>query len=160
MKRTDRTLFSLFLFVVLAAAISFSAQAQSLISADQLKVLLESDVPQQLLDIRGYQAYRAGTIKGAVNAGSDPKGYLPDRSNGSVVLIVPEGFDESFLQAWRMRLEVAHDRLYLLEGGVGAWQSAGYEIEVISDAYKESGTVPFVVPRGLCEMGTPAQRFE
>lgn len=112
--------------------------------------------PPLVLDVRGTEAYRAGTVPGALDAGRDAAGFTPDGRGGAVVLIA--GASDA-LPGWRARLTAAGHAVYLLQGGMVAWRDAGLPLE-FGTRYVRPGTVPFVIPRGLCEMNEPAQVFE
>lgn len=49
--------------------------------------------------------------------------------------------------------------MLILDGGMGAWLAHGGAVEQPGEAYVRPGTVPFTIPRGLCEMNTPAQEY-
>ncbi len=150
----------------MAVALLLAAAAPSFgepigISAADLAVLLEQDGTAPLvLDVRGLESHREGTIPGAVHVGTNPVGFLPPVSEMPVVLVLPEPYDPAHLQAWARRLEGAGLLVRWLEGGMPAWRAAGLSVASPEHAYRKPGTVPFVVPRGLCEMGEPAQVFK
>lgn len=145
--------------LVAAAAASFGKPIA--MSVAELATLLEQDVGAPLvLDVRGLEAHREGTIPGAVHVGTNPAGFLPPVSEMPVVLVLPEPYDRAYLEAWSRRLEDAGLTVRWLEGGVRAWQAAGHALASPEHEYRKPGTVPFVVPRGLCEMEEPAQEFK
>lgn len=112
--------------------------------------------PPLVLDVRGTEAYRAGTVPGALDAGRDATGFTPDGRGGAVVLIADTNDP---LPGWRACLAAAGHAVYRLQGGMAAWREAGLPLE-FGTRYVRPGTVPFVIPRGLCEMNEPAQVFE
>lgn len=130
------------------------------IDAQRLMVWLDSPDPPLVLDIRGREAYLTGTLSGAFDAGTDPKGYLPDHGGDPVVLLVADTLDPERLAAWIARLADAGHPVWLLTGGLAGWAKAGGTIEQPDAAYTQPGRVPFLIPRGLCEGGEPAQVFE
>ena len=131
------------------------------ISVADLAALLAQDGKTPLvLDIRGLEAHREGTIPGAVHVGTNPAGFLPPVSETPVVLVLPEPYDLAYLNAWTRRLEDAGLSVWWLEGGLPAWRAAGFTVGSPEHDYRKPGTVPFVVPRGLCEMSEPAQEFK
>lgn len=130
------------------------------ISAEKLIAWLDASDPPLVLDVRGRSAYRSGTLAGALDAGIDPLGFLPDGSRDAVILIIPEEVDPGFIDAWFNRLVNAGHEVWILENGLTGWIEAGGLIEVPEVSYTKPGTVPFVIPRGLCEGNEPAQVFE
>jgi rhodanese-related sulfurtransferase len=121
---------------------------------------LNKSAPPLLLDIRGHEVFMRGTIMGAVDTGLDPQGYLLGKARKSIVLITPDPADGASIRSWIQRLDIPENEVYLLQGGINAWQAAGFPVEIIEEGYVKPGTVPFVVPKGLCDMREPAQRFE
>lgn len=152
--------------LIIAAAIILAAPASSLceptgISPAQLAGLLgENGKVPLVLDVRGREAHREGTVPGAVHVGTNPAGFLPPASDMPVVLVLSEPYDPAYLQAWARRLEDAGLSVRWLEGGLPAWRAAGFSLAKPEHAYRKPGTVPFIVPRGLCEMEAPAQEFK
>lgn len=137
------------------------ALAESIeISAVKLRVWLDEVNPPLVLDVRGGEAFRVGTVPGAVNAGRDPMGYLPDDSKEPVVLVVSEEADAKLIDAWGRRLSDAAHEVWILRSGLSGWKAAGGSVEVPEVTYAKPGRVPFVIPRGLCEGNDPAQVFE
>ncbi len=151
-----------FIGVVVLGLIStalLAGQAWERIEADELNRRLHSVTPPLVLDIRGRDAYLAGSLPQALNAGTDPAGFLPDGRGGDLVLITPQPLDEAQLQPWVKRLVNAHHRVWVLRGGIDAWRAAGLPLVETEQVYTRPGTVPFVIPRGLCEGAEPAQEY-
>jgi rhodanese-related sulfurtransferase len=145
--------------VLLAATPSFS-EATGISVATLAKLLdMKGKVPL-VLDVRGLEAHREGTVPGAVHVGTNPAGFLPPPSDAPVVLILPEPYNPTYSQAWARRLEDAGLSVWWLEGGLPAWRAAGFSLAKPEHEYRKPGAVPFIVPRGLCEMETPAQEFK
>jgi rhodanese-related sulfurtransferase len=130
---------------------------EAVIGAITLHARLGGPQPPLILDVRGREAYLGGTIAGALDAGTDPVGFLPDSRGGEAVLIVPEG---AASEGWRARLRRFGYRVLVLEGGIEGWRTAGFSVAMPEAGFVRPGTVPFVIPRGLCEMNEPAQVFE
>ncbi len=151
---------SCLLLLLLAVRASAAPPVFDTIGAERLLAWLDSADPPLVLDVRGRQAYLAGTLPGAFGAGSDPKGYLPEHSGDPVVLLTPDRLDAGLLAAWTARLADAGHPVWLLTGGMAAWTEAGGSIERPDAAYAQPGRVPFLIPRGLCEGGEPSQVFE
>ncbi|HEB95035.1 MAG TPA: hypothetical protein ENI96_01230 [Sedimenticola thiotaurini] len=144
---------------VLLSAILLAEPGWPQIAPRQLSRLLHEPVPPLLLDIRGRGAYLAGTLPQALNAGTDPAGFLPDGRGGDVVLISDDSVERERLAAWIRRLTNAHHRVFILQGGVAAWRAAGLPLVQAEQNYVRPGTVPFIIPRGLCEGDEPAQEY-
>lgn len=134
--------------------------APASLSATELARLLEqaTDAPL-VLDVRGGEAVRDGTIPGALHIGTNPHGFLPPGTDQLVVLLVDQPVDPALVRAWVERLRAAGHPVSALEGGLPAWREAGLTVAPFEQSYVRPGTVPFVVPRGLCEMNEPAQEF-
>ncbi len=130
------------------------------ISAVKLLSWLEEDDPPLVLDVRGKELYRAGTLPGALNAGRNPLGYLPDDSKDPVVLVVPEDANVEYVTAWERRLVDAGHKVWVFDTGIEEWKAAGGVVEIHDVTYVRPGRVPFVIPRGLCEGNEPAQTYE
>ncbi len=120
---------------------------------------LEGGDAPLIIDVRGREVYRAATLDGALNAGRDPAGYLPDGRGGPVVVLAPSPWEEAVRRRWVARLEGAGHSVYRLQGDEAAWQAAGLPLVAPQEDFVRPGTVPFVIPRGLCEANEPAQRY-
>jgi len=131
--------------------------AVPMIAPDQLSTWLDGADPPLLLDVRGRVAYRAGSLPGALDAGADPAGFLPDGRGGDVVLLMEEGAPT---EPWHARLANFGYRVHVLAGGLEAWRAAGLPTSIAEASFVRPGTVPFVIPRGICEMNEPAEVFD
>ncbi len=140
-----------------------SAQVKSAkwqdISPQVLAEKLRQDQPLLLLDIRDRTHYEITSLPGAVFAGSDPRGYLPNAKGGEVVLVTTSPPQQQQLQQWSARLIDFHFQVFVLKGGIQLWQQQGRPVMHRLQSYVIPGTVPFVIPRGLCESNKPAQEF-
>jgi rhodanese-related sulfurtransferase len=143
--------------LALALAAPTGGQPTSTLDPKALSAWLVQDAPPLLLDTRGRAAYLAGTILGALDAGTDPAGYLPDSRGGNVVLILESGADPA---SWTARLAAFGYQAQILAGGLPAWRAAGLPVVNPEASFARPGSHPFVIPRGLCEMNTPADRFD
>lgn len=112
-----------------------------------------------VLDVRGPAEYQQGTLPDAINAGSDPAGFLPPGDRRPVVLVPSHPYDRARLEAWQQRLRRAGHPVHVLAGGLSAWRRAGLAVETPADSQARPGMVPFVVPRGICEHKEPVQTF-
>ena len=128
-----------------------------MIDPESLSKWLDEHDPPLLLDVRDRAAYRDGTLPGALDAGTDPAGFLPDSRGGDVVLVLS---DDAQLAPWRLRLTDFGYRVHVLAGGMSAWRAAGFPVQRPETEFVRPGTVPFVVPRGICEINEPAEVFD
>jgi len=138
---------------------TLSSQWQT-VTAGQLLAWMDSPEPPLVLDVRGRADYHARTIVGALNGGVDPMGYLPDGEGGKVVLLLPDNAADTVIAAWVSRLENAGHQVSVLQRGLVGWIEAGGNTETPEFSYTRPGSVPFLIPRGLCEGGEPAHIFE
>ncbi len=136
------------------------AATWTMIDAPELQRWLRQIDPPLLLDIRGGEVYSAGTMPEALNTGKDPKGFLADGRGGRVVLITSQPIDDGLLSAWVKRLKDARHEVFVLKGGMPAWEESGGAVIIPQQIYVKPGTVPFVIPKGLCEGDEPAQEYE
>lgn len=113
--------------------------------------------PPLLLDIRGRAVFLDGTVFGALNAGINPAGFLPDSRGGDAVLIPATNQD---LKPWYARLADYGYRVHVLNGGIADWRAVGLPVERPETSFVRPGTVPFVIPRGICELNEPAEVFD
>lgn len=114
------------------------------------------DIPL-LLDIRGRAAYLEGTLSGALDVGTDPAGFLPDSRGGDAVLISTSNQD---LEPWQARLVDYGYRVHVLDGEIADWRAGGLPVVSPEESFVRPGTVPFVIPRGICELNEPAEVFD
>ena len=141
------------------AVVASAVAAEETLAPQELVSWLRSADPPLVIDVRGREAYQAGTLDGALDAGLDPAGYLPDGRGGPLVLLAPPRWGDTERSRWVTRLESARHRVYLLEGDVTAWRAAGLVLISPDSSYVRPGTVPFIIPRGLCESNEPAHRY-
>jgi len=154
-----------FILAVITAAVLYAGPGDDLlqrpkVSAEMLVTWLDSSDPPLVLDVRGRTAYRSGTLPSAIDGGTDPMGFLPGGSQDIVVLLLAEGADAALIDAWFNRLVDAGHKVRILEKGLDGWIEAGGEVVEPTVTYTKPGTVPFVIPKGLCEGSEPAQVFE
>ncbi|MBF0267726.1 MAG: hypothetical protein HQL44_03950 [Alphaproteobacteria bacterium] len=126
-------------------------------SPDALADALVSSTPPLVLDARGRDHYAEATIPGAINAGRDPKGFLPSTGSGPMVLILKKGTSSFLKKSWIDRMTPYGYKVSILNGGFEAWQAAGLPVETPASGHVKPGSIPFIIPRGLCEANTPAQ---
>lgn len=130
------------------------------LSIEAAATALTSPSPPLLLDVRGRSEAASASIPRAINAGSDPSAFRPDGKDKAVILIVPWPAEPSFVTAWRDRLDAFGYQVSILDGGFPAWKDAKLPIEEGAEPLIRPGSLPFTIPRGLCESNTPAQVFE
>ena len=143
--------------LALVLAVPTGGQPMPTLGPEALSAWLVRDAPPLLLDTRGRAVYLAGTLPGALDAGTDPAGYLPDSRGGDAVLILEPGTDPA---PWITRLAAFGYQTQILAGGLSAWRAAGLPVVSPEASFARPGSHPFVIPRGLCEMNTPADRFD
>ena len=86
------------------------------------------------------------------DVGPNPEGFLPDSRGGEAVLILEPGIDAA---PWGARLSGFGYQVQVLDGGM----AAGLPVASPESSFVRPGSVPFIVPRGQCEMGTPSESF-
>jgi thiosulfate/3-mercaptopyruvate sulfurtransferase len=141
-----------------------SACGEQRITPGQLDQALSDGVDTGLLlfDTRSRQSFLTGTIPGAVGAGILQEridGTHEDRQGTLFVIVTEEGLADSALQDWIKRLCDRKIDTYVLDGGIKGWRAQGFELEDPAQRLTLPGTVPFVIPRGLCEMNEPVQEY-
>ena len=134
--------------------------AAGMMTPGELKQRISAGDKLLLLDIRSRNLSTAETIPGAMHGGSDPAGFLPDSRGGEVVLIYGSGTSPQELDAWERRLRQANFRVFVLQGGIDGWKASNGALVNNSGSFHKPGSLPFVVPRGLCEPNEPAQVFQ
>ncbi len=144
----------------LVAGVNYAQSNWQYVSADTLRNWIRDGKDLEIIDVRGKSEFQSGTIDGAINAGVDPKGYLSDNHSDPIILIAPYPFDSSVIQQWITRLQKHADQVSVLTGGIDAWIAQGGTLVEPESYYTRPGTVPFLIPKGLCEDGEPAQVFE
>ncbi len=86
-----------------------------------------------LLDARTPEAFQAGRLPGARRVALpdiDPIKRNPDWERFATIVVYGENPGSLAAEAVTKRLlSVAYERVYLLEGGFAAWQSAGLPVE-------------------------------
>lgn len=158
MRRKKRMLPVLAVWAV--ATLGWAADSPPAITVEALeRRMMAGDLPM-VLDVRGSAMHLAGTIPGAIGAGTDPRGFLPDGRPGEAVLLTGPATDAEAAWRWYHRLTGYQLSVTILEGGMDAWAARGLPVEAPSEAFSRPGQVPFTIPRGLCEMNTPAKAFE
>ncbi|ROR31972.1 rhodanese-like domain-containing protein [Inmirania thermothiophila] len=146
--------------VLLALAAGAAAAQVGAVDAAALARWLEAGEAVTVIDLRPQGDYLAGTPVGALHADpARPEAVGLPEGGGRAVLLLPADADEGLVARWGAALARTGYRAYRLAGGVEAWKAAGLALEVPGVGRVRPDSVPFVVPRGLCEMNTPAQVF-
>jgi rhodanese-related sulfurtransferase len=103
----------------------------SVVDVAQLQLLLRDRPDVRLLDVRTPGEYESMHIRGAYNVPLDTLGEHADEIratvNEPVVLICQSG--NRARQAETALTECTMPNLHVLEGGMAAWQAAGYPVE-------------------------------
>lgn len=135
-------------------------QSIAIMSPEELAALqATSDTPPFIIDLRPEADFSAGTIAGALHGESDPDAFAPPGHILETVLIPSTDADGAAVPAWAERLRQLGIRPFVLEGDPQHWLDAGVRMERPGPAYTDPGTVPFVVPRGICEHLPPVLQF-
>jgi|GEM_PF-3200314 len=114
-----------------------------------------------VLDIRPKSDYLRGSLPGAISVPSDPVGFIADGRGGPVLLIAGADVAPASLANWYRRLEgFGFSPIHQIEGGFKAWVAAGGPVQKPADVYVKPGTLPFIIPRGICELNTPALVYD
>ena len=103
-------------------------------TVSELLLLLESDTPVLLVDVREAHEYAAGHLPGAVHLSKgvlerDIEGRVPDLDT-PLVLYCGGGY-RSALSAERL-LSMGYRRVHSLAGGWRAWLASGYSAQATS----------------------------
>lgn len=160
MRRVLLLVTDLLVVLLLLGSGDLSAARWPTTSPQQLQEWMDTTDPPLILDVRGRAGYRAETIAGALDGGIDPRGFLPDDGGGRLVLLLPEVVAEQLVDDWFRRLSNAGYQVWILDGGLAGWIDAGGATEIPEFTYTRPGSVPFLIPRGLCEGGEPSQVFD
>ena len=144
----------------LAAMASVACGTQGLEARKLARIVHSKDANVIVLDLRGRRAYLTGTVPGAIDPGNSPEEFRLDARGGIVVLVTEKGAMDKNAEKWVKALCRSNIDVRVLKGGVAGWLAAGLKLEKPEDRFIRPGTVPFVIPRGLCEMNEPAQVFE
>ncbi len=120
-------------FGALVAAAAFAEDSEPTkapsISAAELNARLESEAAPAVIDVRTPEEYAAGHIPGAVNIPFD------EVTERIAEIDAPHGVALYCMVGPRARkgesalLAAGYDKVFHLEGGLAAWQAAGFSIE-------------------------------
>lgn len=149
------------MMVLAAFASGFAEQAERRDLQALIAMVAENTGDLYVVDIRPKSDYVNGTVPGAISVPTDPTGFIADGRGGPAVLVAGSDASPTRLAEWRRRLEAfGFSPVHHIEGGFGAWVAAGGPIEEPADVYVKPGTLPFVIPRGICELNSPALIYE
>ena len=117
--------------------IAEAARGVAFMSMDEVKHVIEQGAPSlMLLDVREREAFRAGHLPGARNI---PRGELELRADRELpdptvrILTYCQFGKVSTLAAPTLRT-MGYTRVVALDGGLEAWASAGYPLEIAAPA--------------------------
>lgn len=130
------------------------------LSAEAVAAALASPIPPLILDVRGRAEAAVAKVAGAINAGTEPDGFRPDGTGDRVILVTSWPPAPVMIDGWRQRLESFGYSVSVLDGGFAAWRAAKLPVDEGGGRLIRPGSVPFTIPRGLCESNTPAQVFQ
>lgn len=127
-------------------------------------ILSEGDGADYLvLDVRSGEDFLVGTIPGAINIGQLQEIIADDAhqdvDNKPVLVVTVDGMPDDSLRKWIAKLCDEDVKVSVLQGGIRGWRAQGLVLENPMERLTVPGTVPFVIPRGLCEMNAPAQEY-
>jgi rhodanese-related sulfurtransferase len=102
----------------------------NLITPADLQTQIETE-SWAVYDTRTYLEYAKGSIPGALNI---PFRFVEDRQaeiprNMTVVFLAEDDSELSSLYGLLLDLGFDSENIRMLEGGIGAWQTAGFEVE-------------------------------
>lgn len=115
-----------------------------------------------LIDTRSSDDFFAGTIPTAIFVAKLQdivRGAHEDSQSAFVVVITKNGSLDDTVLAWVRRLCAGGVETWVLQGGINGWLAAGIGLEKPEDRLTVPGNVPFVIPRGLCEMNDPVLEY-
>jgi thiosulfate/3-mercaptopyruvate sulfurtransferase len=116
-----------------------------------------------LIDTRSRRDFLVGTLPTAITVGKLQDiiaGSHEDRQDAYVVILTKDGgLDDTTLDLVE-RLCAEGVETWLLQGGINGWLAAGIGLEKPEDRLTVPGNVPFVIPRGLCEMNEPILEYK
>lgn len=150
----------LLLILYVVSSLLYATDDWPEIDAQTLKSWLRDGVELEIIDVRSKYEFQSGTLPGAVNAGADPMGYLPAAHTDPVILIKPASMHPTVVMQWVSRLQNVGNQVRVLSGGIDAWVASGEKLEEPDSYYPRPGTVPFLIPKGLCETGEPARVYQ
>jgi thiosulfate/3-mercaptopyruvate sulfurtransferase len=115
-----------------------------------------------LIDTRSSDDFFAGTIPTAIYVAKLQdivRGAHKDSQSAFVVVITENGSLDDTVLEWVRRLCAGSVETWVLRGGINGWLAAGFGLEKPGDRLTVPGNVPFVIPRGLCEMNDPVLEY-
>lgn len=119
--------------MALISAPSFSQQKQTVavtLDAKVFKAKIESSKNAQVLDVRTPKEWESGIIEGATKINFYESNFSTevqklDKSAPVFVYCAAGGRSAS---AMKQMKQLGFTQIYNLQGGIGAWKSAGYEV--------------------------------
>jgi rhodanese-related sulfurtransferase len=134
--------------------VSPAALSQTLMEGNDANLLL--------IDTRSRHDFLVGTLPTAITVGKLQDIIArthEDRQDAYVVVVTKDGgLDDTTLE-WVERLCAEGVETWVLQGGINGWLAAGIGLEKPEDRLTVPGNVPFVIPRGLCEMNDPVLEY-
>jgi thiosulfate/3-mercaptopyruvate sulfurtransferase len=137
-----------------AQQISPAALNQTLVEGNNANILL--------IDTRSRDDFLVGTLPTAITVAKLQDiiaGTHDDRQDAYVVVVTKEGDLDDATLDWVERLCAGGVETWILQGGINGWLAAGIGLEKPEDRLTVPGNVPFVIPRGLCEMNDPVLEY-
>lgn len=161
-KRTAAHVLGLTLLAVLGIAgpATWAGETGTITPARLAELIPSAGASLLVIDLRPADDYMAGTVAGALHGEPDPGEFVPPGDVREAVLLPPDDDHTGVADAWVERLASLGLRVMLLEGDPDAWRAAGVALQRPGPpSYADPGSVPFVVPRGICEHLPPVQEY-
>ncbi len=112
------------------------------VSPEVAKAWLEQGRPITLLDVRAADEFAAGHIKGAINIHYDQVASLVDQlSHDTPIVLYCIHSAHRAPEAAKTLRQLGFQDAYVMEGGIVAWQAAGFPIQA-SDLAKAPTILP------------------
>ena len=126
--KTFRNSSVIFIFLLISLPnLSFAATWQWM-APQRVSALVKEGSGLWLVDVRSVAAFEDGHIEGAVHI---PAGILGTKRlpMGKIIVLVDDSLGlRTGRDAAEVLLKKGHDKVYLLEGGIPAWQGEGYPV--------------------------------
>ena len=105
-----------------------AAGGQAVSSDDMRRLLLNRATDVVLIDVRAPGDYAAGHIQGAENVPLSDIGSWQPLADKNVVLYCPGSSCQASSAAEKALLDRGYSNVKVLDGGLAAWQKAGYPV--------------------------------
>lgn len=132
--RYKRLLMLMIFFVFFIPASAFAAEKSGWhwIKADKVQEMLKEGSGLWLIDVRNSMAYEAEHIEGSVNIAAVSLAYKKFPPKRTLIVADDSLGLKAAKEAAELLIKNGHERVYILEGGVIAWELDGYPFAKIS----------------------------